>query len=303
MEYFKIIIGTENLKLNCLEQNDSFQVKTTSEKMSGGPLSTKAIIYAILSLKNTSVAQSNFDYMRMTLSEGKNRMIEQIDDANLMKDNELLKIRKESGKFLLQKVIDIVSEEVNLSYKFIQLIYLLESGLAVEFKNMFVLDERISEKLGNKYLEVNDFNKRANILLQKAITYIENETYFKSQKLEEDYLNNPEVTDNMKKYLKFVGTEWIRKSKSTNTIYKSFRRKAKMNAAQRLLLADFVIKIRQASRDSVSRDEILELFKLDPDYYKDNEVKALEPIDDLLESIITFGDSTETIEDDIDIDF
>ena len=45
------------------------------------------------------------------------------------------------------------------------------------------------------------------------------------------------------------------------------------------------------------------MFKLDPDYYKDNEVKALEPIDDLLESIITFGDSTETIEDDIDIDF
>lgn len=297
---FPILVGTGSLSLDCLNQNESFQEKSTSEKMSGGPQTIKPIIFEILSLKHKSQAQKIYAYMKISLTEGKNRMMEQISDSNLMKDNELMKIRKDSGRFLLQKVIDIVSEETNLSYKLIQLIYLLESGLAVEYKNMFVLDENISEKFGSKYLEVNDFNKRANILLKKAILYIENTFYFKNQVLEKEYLNNPAVTDSMKEYLKFVGVDWLLKSKSTNTIYKSFRRKAKMTASQKVLLSEFLIKLRQVNRDSVDRRDLLEIFQLDEDYYKDNEFKALEPIDDLLESIITFGDSVDQLEDESD---
>lgn len=301
MELMRIIVGTKNINLNCLNQNDNMVERTQEEKMSGGPSAIKPIIYAILNLKNTNQAQNHLDFMKMTQTEGKNRMIEQIDDSNLMKDNELMKIRKDSSTLLLRKTVDIVSEESNLGYKCIQLIYLLETGLVTQYKNLFVLDENIAMKFP-KFGEVGDMNRRCNILLKKAVQYIEENILFKSEKLEKDYMENPDVSPLMKSYLQKVGTEWIRQSKTTDTIYKSFRRKAKMTQAQKLLLSEFINQLRQANRSAVSRAELLKIFQLDDEYYKDNEYKALKPIDDLMDMIITYGDDTTELENEVYID-
>lgn len=301
MELMRIIVGTKNINLNCLNQNDNMVERTQEEKMSGGPSAIKPIIYAILNLKNTNQAQNHLDFMKMTQTEGKNRMIEQIDDSNLMKDNELMKIRKDSSTLLLRKTVDIVSEESNLGYKCIQLIYLLETGLVTQYKNLFVLDENIAMKFP-KFGEVGDMNRGCNLLLKKAIKYIEENILFKSEKLEKDYMENPDVSPLMKSYLQKVGTEWIRQSKTTDTIYKSFRRKAKMTQAQKLLLSEFINQLRQANRSAVSRAELLKIFQLDDEYYKDNEYKALKPIDDLMDMIITYGDDTTELENEVYID-
>lgn len=295
--YNKSRLGTGKISLDCINKNDAFADLTRHDKTGSKMLPLKPIIFEILKLKNTSVAQSNFDYMKMTLTEGKNKMQEQIDDANLLKDNILTNIRYDDGKYLLQKIVDVVSEETLLDHKCIQLIYLIESGVLLEHLNLFVLDEYISKKYKN-FEEIDLFNKRCNRFIQQAVTYINSETTDKVSDYTKEYMENPMVTQSMKDHLNAVGTEWIRKTKSTNTIYKSFRRKGNMTQSQYVLFAEYVNKVRKALRTVITKEELCEIFKITPEIYEEKEVKALEPIDEILDAIIQYGDDADIETDD-----
>lgn len=287
MEKYRIIVGTKNVNLNSLTQNDSLQEKSLEEARSGGPVATRPIVYSILSLKNSSMAQNHFDFMRITMTEGKNRMIEQIDDSNMTKA--LNQTTESQAAFMIKKLVEIISNEINYGFKIIQLIYLIETGIAVEYRGFIKLDETMS--FSKPLLkELDDYNKRANILFNKVLIYIDENFINKAHILEQKYLSNPDVTDNMKNYLKVVGIDWIKNSKNVGIIYKSFKRKAKMSKAQYEILRKFVVELRESLSSKLDMVAILNIFKLDYEYYSANKSKALEPIDDFLESIENFGD-------------
>ena len=285
MEKLKNMLGTQNVKIDCLNQNDSLTQILAEEMRIGGPLATRPLIYSILSIKNKSMAQNHFDFMKLTMTEGKNRMIEQIDDSNMSRA--LDQTTESQSSFIIRKLIEIISLETVYINKLIQLIHLLDIGIALEYRGLIVLDEAISFKYP-KLKEIEDYNIRANKLMQKAFAFIDDNFINKASKLQEDFLKNPDVNDDVKNYLKIVGLDWIKSSKNVFVVYKSFKRKTKLTKAQYELLYKFVNEVRQSLNVKLNLEHILNVFNITYDVYEQNKIDALKPIDDFVENIETF---------------
>ena len=283
MELGKIIVGTSTINIDSINMNEN--MSGPRERKGVAPI--KPIIFSILTLKDNNAYQKDLSYRKMTLTEGKNRMMEQIDESNLLKDSHALELKNDGAKFLLKRVSDIVSNEPVWDHKIIQIIFLLEKNILKEYRKFFVL----SEKDNSIPQEILDLNKKANILIDTVLNKIQKDLNGKLAEIENEFMNNPKVDDSMKEYLQKIGIQYILKTKNTFVIYKTFRRKTNMNTNQAIYLEDFVKKLRKANNNkNLSQAEIYLTFGILPETYDEKKPIALEPIDDLFDKIITFQD-------------
>lgn len=288
MELGQVILDEK--KMECLLKNDSLETRTNQDMRQGGPLPIKPIVIQLLSTIHTNQWHINKEWNRMNGIEGKNRMLEQIDDSNLKIDNNMMRIKNENARILMERINDIISNEVVTGYKYIQLINLISKGLGIEYSAYIHLDEKIGANQPNlKALE--SINKKANIKFQKSVELIKEGEQERIRKVTEKFMNNPKVKNEIKDYLEKYTPQKIVKTNNTNVIYKSFRRKAGMNKEQQVYLEDYVNEVRKMTRKTKddSMSDIYAIFEIDAGYYKDNEAKALEPIDDLFDSIAIFN--------------
>lgn len=282
MELGKIIVGTSTINIDSINMNEN--MSGPRERKGVAPI--KPIIFSILTLKDNNAYQKDLSYRKMTLTEGKNRMMEQIDESNLLKDSHALELKNDGAKFLLKKISDIISNEPVWDYKIIQIIFLLVNGILKEYRKFFVL----SEKDNSIPQEVLNLNKKANMLINKVLDMVQENLNEKLSEIENEFMNNPDIDDSIKEYLQKIGIQYILKTKNTFVIYKTFKRKTNMNTIQGKYLEEFVKKLRKANNKKISQAEIYLTFGILPETYDKKKITALEPIDDLFDKIMTFQD-------------
>lgn len=284
--------------MKCLSLNDDMEELTNEDRRKGGPAAIKPIVMQILSRHNTHAAQAEIKWQRMNYAEGKNRLLEQIDDSRMMVDADMQRIKNDSANILIRRIRDIISNEPNRVYKAIQLYYLLDAGIGVQYRDYLVLDEKIS--IGQpKLAELDKINKKMNIQFLWALDILSGDTTSIEQKYTDKYKNDSRVTQAMKKYWDEFSAEKILRVNNVSQIYKSFMRKAKMSAEQRRYLSEYVVGMR-SERDKLTKNKKAELFnalEIDAEVYRDNYEKAIEPIDDLLDNISIWSDDGNTIQD------
>lgn len=284
--------------MKCLSLNDDMEELTNEDRRKGGPAAIKPIVMQILSRHNTHAAQAEIKWQRMNYAEGKNRLLEQIDDSRMMVDADMQRIKNDSANILIRRIRDIISNEPNRVYKAIQLYYLLDAGIGVQYRDYLVLDEKIS--IGQpKLAELDKINKKMNIQFLWALDILSGDTTSIEQKYTDKYKNDSRVTQAMKKYWDEFTAEKILRVNNVSQIYKSFMRKAKMSAEQRRYLSEYVVGMR-SERDKLTKNKKAELFnalEIDAEVYRDNYEKAIEPIDDLLDNISIWSDDGNTIQD------
>lgn len=284
--------------MKCLSLNDDMEELTNEDRRKGGPAAIKPIVMQILSRHNTHAAQAEIKWQRMNYAEGKNRLLEQIDDSRMMVDADMQRIKNDSANILIRRIRDIISNEPNRVYKAIQLYYLLDAGIGVQYRDYLVLDEKIS--IGQpKLAELDKINKKMNIQFLWALDILSGDTTSIEQKYTDKYKNDSRVTQTMKKYWDEFTAEKILRVNNVSQIYKSFMRKAKMSAEQRRYLSEYVVGMR-GERDKLTKNKKAELFnalEIDAEVYRDNYEKAIEPIDDLLDNISIWSDDGNTIQD------
>lgn len=284
--------------MKCLSLNDDMEELTNEDRRKGGPAAIKPIVMQILSRHNTHAAQAEIKWQRMNYAEGKNRLLEQIDDSRMMVDADMQRIKNDSANILIRRIRDIISNEPNRVYKAIQLYYLLDAGIGVQYRDYLVLDEKIS--IGQpKLAELDKINKKMNIQFLWALDILSGDTTSIEQKYTDKYKNDSRVTQAMKKYWDEFTAEKILRVNNVSQIYKSFMRKAKMSAEQRRYLSEYVVGMR-GERDKLTKNKKAELFnalEIDAEVYRDNYEKAIEPIDDLLDNISIWSDDGNTIQD------
>lgn len=284
--------------MKCLSLNDDMEELTNEDRRKGGPAAIKPIVMQILSRHNTHAAQAEIKWQRMNYAEGKNRLLEQIDDSRMMVDADMQRIKNDSANILIRRIRDIISNEPNRVYKAIQLYYLLDAGIGVQYRDYLVLDEKIS--IGQpKLAELDKINKKMNIQFLWALDILSGDTTSIEQKYTDKYKNDSRVTQAMKKYWDEFSAEKILRVNNVSQIYKSFMRKAKMSAEQRRYLSEYVVGMR-GERDKLTKNKKAELFnalEIDAEVYRDNYEKAIEPIDDLLDNISIWSDDGNTIQD------
>lgn len=284
--------------MKCLSLNDDMEELTNEDRRKGGPAAIKPIVMQILSRHNTHAAQAEIKWQRMNYAEGKNRLLEQIDDSRMMVDADMQRIKNDSANILIRRIRDIISNEPNRVYKAIQLYYLLDAGIGVQYRDYLVLDEKIS--IGQpKLAELDKINKKMNIQFLWALDILSGDTTSIEQKYTDKYKNDSRVTQTMKKYWDEFTAEKILRVNNVSQIYKSFMRKAKMSAEQRRYLSEYVVGMR-SERDKLTKNKKAELFnalEIDAEVYRDNYEKAIEPIDDLLDNISIWSDDGNTIQD------
>lgn len=292
-------IVLDEKKLECLLKNDALDIRSNQEMRQGGPLPIKPIVTQILSTIHSNQWQINIEWARMNGREGKNRILEQIDNSNVKIDANMQKIKNDNARILLERINNIISNETVVGYKYIQLLHLIKNKIGVDYSQSLKLDERIgSTQPALKPIEA--INKKANIKFQQAVELKRDAEQVRIQKETDAFMNNPKVSKAIKDYLIVYTPLKIIKTNNTNIVYKSFRRKAGMNKNQQVYLEEYVNKVRKASRitpEEMERD-LLAIFELDETYYTENKAKALEPIDDLFDSIATFDPNPEeTVEE------
>ena len=290
MELGQIVLDEK--KMECLLKNDSLEIRSNQDIRQGGPLPIKPIATELLSIVHTNQWHINMAWNKMVGLEGKNRMLEQIDDSNLKIDNNMMRIKNENARILMERINNIISNEVVVGYKYIQLLYLIDNNVGIEYSNYIHLDEKIATDQPNlKALE--SINKKANIKFQKAVELIKENEQGRIRKATEQFMNNPKVKKEIKDYLEKYTPEKIMGVSNTNVIYKSFRRKAGMTKEQQVYLENYVNEMRKMVRKTQKdlTNDLLMIFELDAGYRQDNEAKALEPIDDLFDSIAIFKDA------------
>lgn len=284
--------------MKCLSLNDDMEELTNEDRRKGGPAAIKPIVMQILRRHNTHAAQAEIKWQRMNYAEGKNRLLEQIDDSRMMVDADMQRIKNDSANILIRRIRDIISNEPNRVYKAIQLYYLLDAGIGVQYRDYLVLDEKIS--IGQpKLAELDKINKKMNIQFLWALDILSGDTTSIEQKYTDKYKNDSRVTQAMKKYWDEFTAEKILRVNNVSQIYKSFMRKAKMSAEQRRYLSEYVVGMR-SERDKLTKNKKAELFnalEIDAEVYRDNYEKAIEPIDDLLDNISIWSDDGNTIQD------
>lgn len=291
-------IVLDEKKMECLLKNDALDVRSNQEVRQGGPLPIKPIVVQFLSTIHTNQWQINTEWAKMTGTEGKNRLLEQIDDSNMKVDTNMQRIKNDNARILLERINDIISNEVVVGYKYIQLKYLIDNDVGIEYSNYIHLDEKIgTDQPALKSLEA--VNKKANIRFKKVVELKKDNEQSRILKETEAFMNNPKVTNAIKDYLEKYTPNKIVRVANTNVIYKSFRRKAGMSKAQQVYLEEYVTKLRKAVRKTTQdiEEDIFAIFDLDAGYYIENKAKALEPIDDLFDSISIFDNAPNTVEE------
>lgn len=287
-----------NKDLQCLALKDDMSVITNEDKRQGGPAAIKPIVMEILMRSNSLRHQAEIKWQRMNYAEGKNRLLEQIEDSRALVDVNMQRIKNDSANILIRRIRDIISNEPNRVYKAIQLYYLLDAGIGVQYRDYLVLDEKIS--IGQpKLAELDKINEHMNYRFLRAVEILKGDTTHIEQKYTDDYMRDKDVTQNMKDYWVEFGADRILKVNNVSQIYKSFQRKAKMTNAQRTILSEYVRNMRD-ERDKLTKNKKAELFTaldIDAETYKDQYEKAIEPIDDLLDNISVWSDDGNTIQD------
>lgn len=284
--------------MECLKWNDDMEELTNEERRKGGPAAIKPIVMQILSRHNAHAAQAEIKWQRMNYAEGKNRLLEQIEDSRMMVDADMQRIKNDSANILIRRIRDIISNEPNRVYKAIQLYYLLDAGIGVQYRDYLVLDEKIS--IGQpKLAELDKINQKTNIQFLRALELLNGDTTSIEQRYTDDYMDDKRVTQAMKKYWQEFTAEKILQVNNVSQIYKSFMRKAKMSTDQRRYLSEYVVKMRK-DRDDLTKNKkakLFDIFEIDAEAYRDNYEKAIEPIDDLLDNISIWSDDGNTIQD------
>lgn len=284
--------------MECLKWNDDMEELTNEERRKGGPAAIKPIVMQILSRHNAHAAQAEIKWQRMNYAEGKNRLLEQIEDSRMMVDADMQRIKNDSANILIRRIRDIISNEPNRVYKAIQLYYLLDAGIGVQYRDYLVLDEKIS--IGQpKLAELDKINQKTNIQFLRALELLSGDTTSIEQKYTDDYMKDKRVTLAMKEYWKEFTAEKILQVNNVSQIYKSFMRKAKMSTEQRRYLSKYVVDMRK-ERDYLTKNKkasLFNIFEIDAEVYRDNYEKAIEPIDDLLDNISIWSDDGNTIQD------
>lgn len=284
--------------MECLQWNDDMEELTNEERRKGGPAAIKPIVMQILSRHNAHAAQAEIKWQRMNYAEGKNRLLEQIEDSRMMVDADMQRIKNDSANILIRRIRDIISNEPNRVYKAIQLYYLLDAGIGVQYRDYLVLDEKIS--IGQpKLAELDKINQKTNIQFLRALELLSGDTTSIEQKYTDAYMDDKRVTQAMKKYWEEFTAEKILQVNNVSQIYKSFMRKAKMSTEQRRYLSEYVVKMRK-DRDDLTKNKkaaLFNIFEIDAEVYRDNYEKAIEPIDDLLDNISIWSDDGNTIQD------
>ncbi len=284
--------------MECLKWNDDMEELTNEERRKGGPAAIKPIVMQILSRHNAHAAQAEIKWQRMNYAEGKNRLLEQIEDSRMMVDADMQRIKNDSANILIRRIRDIISNEPNRVYKAIQLYYLLDAGIGVQYRDYLVLDEKIS--IGQpKLAELDKINQKTNIQFLRALELLNGDTTSIEQRYTDDYMKDKRVTQAMKEYWKEFTAEKILQVNNVSQIYKSFMRKAKMSTDQRRYLSEYVVKMRK-DRDDLTKNKkakLFDIFEIDAEAYRDNYEKAIEPIDDLLDNISIWSDDGNTIQD------
>lgn len=284
--------------MECLKWNDDMEELTNEERRKGGPAAIKPIVMQILSRHNAHAAQAEIKWQRMNYAEGKNRLLEQIEDSRMMVDADMQRIKNDSANILIRRIRDIISNEPNRVYKAIQLYYLLDAGIGVQYRDYLVLDEKIS--IGQpKLAELDKINQKTNIQFLRALELLNGDTTSIEQKYTDEYIKDKRVTQAMKKYWQEFTAEKILQVNNVSQIYKSFMRKAKMSTDQRRYLSEYVVKMRK-DRDDLTKNKkakLFDIFEIDAEAYRDNYEKAIEPIDDLLDNISIWSDDGNTIQD------
>lgn len=284
--------------MECLKWNDDMEELTNEERRKGGPAAIKPIVMQILSRHNAHAAQAEIKWQRMNYAEGKNRLLEQIEDSRMMVDADMQRIKNDSANILIRRIRDIISNEPNRVYKAIQLYYLLDAGIGVQYRDYLVLDEKIS--IGQpKLAELDKINQKTNIQFLRALELLNGDTTSIEQRYTDDYMKDKRVTQAMKEYWKEFTAEKILQVNNVSQIYKSFMRKAKMSTDQRRYLSEYVVKMRK-DRDDLTKNKkasLFNIFEIDAEAYRDNYEKAIEPIDDLLDNISIWSDDGNTIQD------
>lgn len=284
--------------MECLKWNDDMEELTNEERRKGGPAAIKPIVMQILSRHNAHAAQAEIKWQRMNYAEGKNRLLEQIEDSRMMVDADMQRIKNDSANILIRRIRDIISNEPNRVYKAIQLYYLLDAGIGVQYRDYLVLDEKIS--IGQpKLAELDKINQKTNIQFLRALELLSGDTTSIEQKYTDDYMKDKRVTLAMKEYWKEFTAEKILQVNNVSQIYKSFMRKAKMSTEQRRYLSKYVVDMRK-ERDNLTKNKkasLFNIFEIDAEVYRDNYEKAIEPIDDLLDNISIWSDDGNTIQD------
>lgn len=284
--------------MECLKWNDDMEELTNEERRKGGPAAIKPIVMQILSRHNAHAAQAEIKWQRMNYAEGKNRLLEQIEDSRMMVDADMQRIKNDSANILIRRIRDIISNEPNRVYKAIQLYYLLDAGIGVQYRDYLVLDEKIS--IGQpKLAELDKINQKTNIQFLRALELLNGDTTSIEQKYTDEYMKDKRVTQAMKKYWQEFTAEKILQVNNVSQIYKSFMRKAKMSTDQRRYLSEYVVKMRK-DRDDLTKNKkasLFNIFEIDAEAYRDNYEKAIEPIDDLLDNISIWSDDGNTIQD------
>lgn len=282
-------IVLDEKKMSCLFKNDALAERTSQEIRQGGPLPIKPIVTELLSMIHTSAWHIDKEWRRMNGLEGKNRIVEQIDDSHMKIDYNAMKLKNDNARILMERINNIISNEVVVGYKLIQLKYLIDNGIAIVYGGYINLDEKIGTSQPNlKPLEV--INKKTNIKFRKALQILQEGEEYQKEKITNEFMNNRKVLNQIKDYLEQYTPDRILRTNNTNVIYKSFRRKAGMDRTQQEYLEAYVNKLRKAVRQVKEKQEIniFEALELDAGYYEENKVKALEPIDDLFDAIEVF---------------
>lgn len=284
--------------MECLKWNDDMEELTNEERRKGGPAAIKPIVMQILSRHNAHAAQAEIKWQRMNYAEGKNRLLEQIEDSRMMVDADMQRIKNDSANILIRRIRDIISNEPNRVYKAIQLYYLLDAGIGVQYRDYLVLDEKIS--IGQpKLAELDKINQKTNIQFLRALELLNGDTTSIEQKYTDEYMKDKRVTQAMKEYWKEFTAEKILQVNNVSQIYKSFMRKAKMSTDQKRYLSKYVVDMRK-DRDDLTKNKkakLFDIFEIDAEVYRDNYEKAIEPIDDLLDNISIWSDDGNTIQD------
>lgn len=281
-----------------LELKDDNEEITNQDKRQGGPAAIKPLVMSIIKRNNAHQHQAEIKWQRMNYAEGKNRLLEQIEDSRVTVDADMQRIKNDNANILIRRIRDIISNEPNSVYKAIQLYYLLDAGIGVQYRDYLVLDEKIS--IGQPNLKsLEKINEEMNIRFLRALEVISGDTTGIEYRYTQKYMNDKRVTQKMKDYWEVFGADKILQVNNVSQIYKSFIRKAKMTKEQRTYLSEYVRDMRE-ERDKLTKNKKAELFTklgINAEEYRDHYEKALEPIDDLLDNISVWSDDGNTIQD------
>lgn len=277
----KILVGTESIKLDCLKFNNNNQVKTNSEMRGGGLIEYKPLVYNILKQVHPSAHQVELIWRQITGSEGRNRLVSDIESTNSIIENpSITKVKLYNSRLFISKMVNLISAEPNYHFKAIQCAYASHVGFVLNYKDKFILNEHFEED-NPDFENIRTMNKGMNIRLKRVQEYVYDKLVHDVKEVKDNYYNNEEVNEEVKKVLQEQPDEWIIDSIHTNVVYRYVRNKVKLDKIQMSLLQDFVTSFRKVYRASISIDELLPFFNISRQYYDDYCVDALMSIDAL----------------------